>query len=130
MTAQLNHTIVHCRDAAASSTFLADMLGLAPPTTFGPFQVVELGNGASLDYMTTGPEYDFLPEHYAFLVTEPEFDEVFGRIQERGLEYAADPHGNEPGVINHHDGGRGVYWDDPDGHRLEIITVPYGGWPS
>jgi catechol 2,3-dioxygenase-like lactoylglutathione lyase family enzyme len=125
--AALNHTIVHCRDGATSSTFLTEVLGIDAPKEWGPFHVVELGNGVSLDYMTTGPEYDFLSGHYAFLVTEAEFDEIFGRIQERRLDYFADPHGNEPGEINHHDGGRGVYWDDPDGHRLEILTVPHGG---
>ena len=67
------------------------------------------------------------PQHYAFLVSEEEFDEIFGRIKERGIPYAADPFGHKPGEINHDDGGRGLYWDAPDGHRLEIITVPYGG---
>jgi hypothetical protein len=65
--------------------------------------------------------------HYAFLVTEDEFDAIFGRIKDRGLAYSADPSGNKLGEINTNDGGRGVYWDDPNGHRLEIITVPYGG---
>ena len=130
MAVQLNHTIVHARDAEASATFLSEMLGVDPPRRFGPFMVVEVDNGASLDFMTTGPEWDIGIEHYAFLVSEPEFDEIFGRIQERKLPYWADPHGNEPGEINHHDGGRGVYWHDPDGHMLEIITVPYGGWPT
>ncbi len=128
MAVQLNHTIVHARDAQASADFLSSMLGMAPPTRFGPFLVVEVDNGASLDFLETGPEWDIGIEHYAFLVSEPEFDEIFGRIQERGLTYYADPHKNEPGEINHHDGGRGVYWEDPDGHILEIITVPYGGW--
>jgi len=127
MAVALNHTIVHARDAEASATFLSEMLGLAAPHRFGPFEVVELDNGASLDFLTTGPEWDLTVEHYAFLVSEEEWDEIFGRIQERGLEHWADPHGNEPGQINHHDGGRGVYWKDPDGHMLEIITVPYGG---
>jgi catechol 2,3-dioxygenase-like lactoylglutathione lyase family enzyme len=127
MAVALNHTIVHARDAEASATFLSEMLGRAAPHRFGPFEVVELDNGASLDFLTTGPEWDLTVEHYAFLVSEEEWDEIFGRIQERGLEHWADPHGNEPGQINHHDGGRGVYWKDPDGHMLEIITVPYGG---
>lgn len=130
MPVQLNHTIVHARDADASARFLAEMLGLGEPSRFGPFTVVELANGVSLDFLTTGPEWELTVEHYAFLVTEPEFDEIFGRITERGLPYWADPHNTEEGQINHHDGGRGVYWRDPDGHMLEIITVPYGGWPS
>jgi catechol 2,3-dioxygenase-like lactoylglutathione lyase family enzyme len=130
MAVQLNHTIVHARDADASAGFLAEMLGLSEPSHFGPFTVVTLDNGASLDFLTTGREWELMVEHYAFLVTEPEFDEIFGRITERGLPYWADPHNTEAGQINHHDGGRGVYWRDPDGHMLEIITVPYGGWPS
>lgn len=130
MAVALNHTIVHARDADASARFLAEILGLDEPTHFGPFTVVELANGASLDFLTTGPEWELMVEHYAFLVTEPEFDEIFGRITDRDLPYWADPHNTEAGQINHHDGGRGVYWHDPDGHMLEIITVPYGGWPS
>lgn len=130
MGVQLNHTIVHARDGEASARFLSEMLGVGPPRSFGPFMVVEVDNGVSLDFLTTGPEWDIGIEHYAFLVSEAEFDQIFGRVQERDLPYWADPHGNEPGEINHHDGGRGVYWPDPDGHMLEIITVPYGGWPT
>lgn len=127
MAVQLNHTIVHARDAEASAHFLSEMLGMAAPRQFGPFVIVDVDNGVSLDFMTTGPEWDIGIEHYAFLVTEAEFDEIFGRIQERDLPYWADPFNNEPGQINLHDGGRGVYWRDPDGHMLEIITVSYGG---
>jgi len=124
MTVQLNHTIVFAHDKSASATFLADILGLEPPSRYGPFMVVEVGNGTSLDYMDTSGEIPW--QHYAFLVGEDEFDEIFGRIRERALPYWADPHHSEPGEINHHDGGRGVYFDDPDGHNLEIITRPYG----
>ena len=128
MPVQLNHTIVHASDQNHSARFLTELLGLPEPVRYGPFLVVEVANGVSLDYMTAqGP---ITGQHYAFLVTEEEFDEIFGRIQERGLEYFADPHGNEPGEINHHYGGRGVYWADPSGNWLEIITVPYGGWPT
>ncbi|WP_235503444.1 hypothetical protein [Aeromicrobium sp. Root344] len=67
------------------------------------------------------------PQHYAFLVSDDEFDEVLGRIQERELSYWADPFHGRPDEINHNDGGRGVYWADPNGHNLEIITRPYGG---
>jgi hypothetical protein len=59
-------------------------------------------------------------------MSEDEFDEIFGRIRERGLPYWADPGHHQLGKINHSDGGRGVYWDDPDGRRIEIITRPYG----
>jgi catechol 2,3-dioxygenase-like lactoylglutathione lyase family enzyme len=125
MTAQLNHTIVQARDKDTSARFLTELLGLSPPTPYGPFVVVELGNGVSLDYVTTDDA--IASQHYAFLVSEAEFDEIHARILERGLEFWADPFHRQPGRINTNDGGRGVYWDDPDGHRLEIITVPYGG---
>lgn len=121
---QLNHTIVHSRDNLASATFLAEILGLAPPRSFGPFQVVDTENGVSLDFISTDEK--LIIEHYAFLVSEPAFDEIFARIKARGLDYWADPHLGAKGEINRHDGGRGCYFLDPDGHYLEIITRPYG----
>ena len=125
MPVQLNHTIVAASDKRRSAEFLTDLLGVGPPGSYGPFAVVELANGVSLDFVDD-PEIH--PRHYAFLVTEAEFDQIFGRIQERGLPFWADPFERQPGEINTNDGGRGVYWNDPDGHKLEIITVPYGGW--
>jgi catechol 2,3-dioxygenase-like lactoylglutathione lyase family enzyme len=126
MAVQLNHHIVHARDAQASARFVTEILGLPEATRFGPFLVVEADNGVSLDYMQTDDDRYLVPNHYAFLVSEDEFDEIFGRIRARGLDYYADPAGTQKGEINHHDGGRGVYWADPDGHWLEIITRPYG----
>jgi catechol 2,3-dioxygenase-like lactoylglutathione lyase family enzyme len=125
MAVQLNHTIVSARDKHEAAKFFTDILGLPEPTTYGPFAVVELANGVSLDF--ADDHGDVVPRHYAFLVDDAEFDEIFGRIKERRLEYWADPGTNRPGQINHNDGGRGVYWQDPNGHFLEIITVPYGG---
>ena len=124
MPVHLNHTIVAARDKWESASFLTDLLGLKPPTAFGPFAVVELDNDVSLDFIDD-PEIH--QRHYAFLVSEQEFDEIFGRIRDRGLPYWADPFERQPGEINTNDGGRGVYWSDPNGHKLEIITVPYGG---
>ena len=124
MTVTLNHTIVHCRDRDATAAFFADLLGVATPTAYGPFLVLELANDVSLDFMQTGP--DVHPQHYAFLVSEDEFDAIFGRMRERRLDYWADPFHRQPGRTNDNDGGRGVYWDDPNGHNLEIITRPYG----
>jgi hypothetical protein len=124
MAIELNHTIVHARDARASAQFLAGILGRGEPHRFGPFWCVELDNRVTLDYIQTDDE--LIVEHYAFLVNEPEFDQIFGRIQERELPYWADPAHQQPGTINRHDGGRGVYWNDPNGHYLEIITRPYG----
>jgi catechol 2,3-dioxygenase-like lactoylglutathione lyase family enzyme len=124
MPVHLNHTIVAARDRQESAAFLADVLGLEPPITFGPFAVVQLDNDVSLDFLDDDVTD---PRHYAFLVTEGEFDEIFGRIRARGLDYWADPFERHPGEINTNDGGRGVYWKDPNGHMLEIITRPYGG---
>ena len=124
MPVQLNHTIVSARDKHESATFLATMLGVSAPVPFGPFMVVEVDNDVSLDFLeTSGP---VTPQHYAFLVSESEFDAIFGRIRERGLPYWADPGRRHEGEINTNDGGRGVYWEDPNGHFLEIITRPYG----
>ena len=124
MSVELNHTIVHVTDKHAAAEDLAEILGVAPPTSYGPFRVLTLANGVSLDFADDhGPVH---PQHYAFLVGESEFDEIFGRIRERGLSYWADHGRRRPGEINTNDGGRGVYWEDPSGHCLEIITRPYG----
>ena len=124
MSVELNHTIVHATDREASAAFMAEVFGLPKPEPFGPFLVIRTANGVSLDYMqSSGP---VTSQHYAFLVSEPEFDAIFGRVRARGLPYWADPHGDRPGEINHNDGGRGVYFPDPSGHFLEIITRPYG----
>ncbi|MGH3266435.1 MAG: VOC family protein [Trebonia sp.] len=124
MPVQLNHTIVHSSDKHASAHFVTELLGLTEPSPFGPFLTVELGNGVSLDFADGRPVH---PQHYAFLVGEDDFDAIFARIRAGGLSYWADPGHDRPDEINHRDGGRGVYWDDPDGHSLEIITRPYGG---
>ncbi len=104
MPVRLNHTIVSARDKRVSATFLAEVLGVGAPTSYGPFLVVQVDNDVSLDFIDSdGPVH---PQHYAFLVEEAEFDEIVARIRDRGLSF----------------------WADPDGHFLEIITVPYGGW--
>jgi catechol 2,3-dioxygenase-like lactoylglutathione lyase family enzyme len=124
MTAQLNHTIVLCHDKAASAGFLAEILGRPAPASFGPFAVVEMDNGVSLDFMQTSEA--IRSQHYAFLISEADFDDVFDRIQAKKLDYWADPAQRRPGEINRRDGGRGVYFPDPDGHFLEVLTRPYG----
>ena len=125
MSISLNHTIVHASDPTKSALFLSEILGLDPPVPFGPFEVVQVDNGVSLDFMADDPPVR--PQHYAFLVDESEFDAIFDRIRARGLEYWADPAHRQSGEVNTHDGGLGVYWEDPDRHNLEIITKPYGG---
>ena len=122
--AELNHIIVWCSDKVRSAEFLTGILGLPPARTFHHFLVVDLSNRVSLDFFQKdGP---VARQHYAFLVSEAEFDAAFTQIEARELTYWADPARTRPGEINRHDGGRGVYFEDPDGHLLEIITRPYG----
>jgi catechol 2,3-dioxygenase-like lactoylglutathione lyase family enzyme len=127
MAVELNHTIIWCKDQEESAKFLADMLGRPPPVKFARFDVVDLDNGVSIDFANSPvPESQpMMPGHYAFLISEAEFDAVFGRIKERKLDYWADPRRQRPGEINRNDGGRGVYFPDPSGNLLEVITRPY-----
>jgi catechol 2,3-dioxygenase-like lactoylglutathione lyase family enzyme len=123
MAVQLNHTLVNVRDKQESATFVADVLGLAAPTAYGPFLVVQVENDVSLDFIDVE---ELHPQHYAFLVGEGEFDQILERIRERGLTFWADPFQRRAGEWNTDDGGRGLYWEEPSGHLLEIITRPYG----
>ncbi|MDP3559470.1 MAG: VOC family protein [Legionellaceae bacterium] len=124
MAIQFNHTIIAARDRKLSAAFLAEVLGLPTPTSFGPFMVVKTQNDVNLDFMSTTKEIQ--PKHYAFLVSEAEFDEIFERVLNKKLTYWADHKRELPGKINHNDGGRGFYFTDPNGHFLEILTRPYG----
>ncbi|MFD9013336.1 VOC family protein [Streptomyces sp. NPDC059558] len=125
MSVQLNHTIVHSRDNRESATFLAHILDLEVGAEWGPFIPVGTANGVTLDFATI-PAESITVQHYAFLLSEEEFDVAFEKIRSAGVPYFADPHGRHPGEINHNDGGRGVYFTDPSGHGMEIITRPYG----
>lgn len=128
MPVELNHTIVSATDPASSARFVCEVLGLGEPTRFGPFVVVATANDVSLDYMQA--EGEITSQHYAFLVSEGEFDEIFDRIRDRRLEFWADPGRRRSGEINRRDDGRGLYFEDPDGHLLEILTRPYGSGAS
>lgn len=125
MAVELNHTIVHAADARAAAQWMSEVFGFDEPSSFAPFWQVTTANGVSLDFIDAGG-HEFGAEHYAFLVSEGEFDTIFARVLDRGLEHWADPGRAHAGQINHHDGGRGVYFCNPDGHFLEIITRPYG----
>jgi glyoxalase/bleomycin resistance protein/dioxygenase superfamily protein len=125
MSVELNHTIVHVTDKNAAAEDLAEILGVDPPTSYGPFRVLTLANGVSLDFADDhGTPHS---QHYAFMVSDEEFTAIHQRIVDRGLPFWADPFHRREGEINTNDGGRGLYWNGPDGHNLEIITVPYGG---
>lgn len=129
MAVRLNHTIVAAHDRDASAMFLTEILGLPAPAVLGPFAVVQVRD-TSLDYMDVreymGSSAEIPSQHYAFLVSESEFDEIFARICERHLPYWADPGRRDRDQINTWDDGRGAYFDDPNGHLLEILTRPYG----
>jgi catechol 2,3-dioxygenase-like lactoylglutathione lyase family enzyme len=124
MATKLNHTIVAAHDHKGSALFLSEILGLEPPFLLGPFAAVTVGDDLTLDFMETAGE--ITSQHYAFLVSESEFDEIFARIRERGLTYWADPFQTKRSEINRWDDGRGVYFEDPNGHLLEILTRSYG----
>jgi extradiol dioxygenase family protein len=126
MTISFNHTIVASRDKHESAEFLAELFGLPSPKPFGHFMVVELEHGASLDYADAPEGADIPRQHYAFLVSEQEFDTIYGKITSRNLQHWADPGAKRPGEVNRRDGGRGVYFLDPSGHAMEILTRPYG----
>jgi hypothetical protein len=125
---ELNHTIVHARSNRESAEFLARLLDLEVGAAWGPFIPVSLSNGVTLDFATI-PAESITPQHYAFLIGDADFDAALRRIRAEGITYYADPHLEQPGEINHHHGGRGLYFLDPAGHGMEVITRPYGSHP-
>lgn len=127
MSVQLDHTIISAHDKKAAAEWMAGILGLTVSAPYGPFLPVQTHNGVNLDFVDTG--HDVVPQHYAFLVSEEEFDAIFDRLQQRGIDHFADPRHNRADEINHKDGGRGIYFNDPNGHNLEIITRTYGSGP-
>ena len=126
MAVSFNHTIVAARNREESAAYFTELFGLPPARELGPFLAVTLEHGASLDFAQAADGLDIHPQHYAFLVDEVDFDAIYGRISQRGQRHWADPRGTLEDEINHRDGGRGVYFQDPSGHYLEIITRPYG----
>ncbi|QES50434.1 glyoxalase [Streptomyces venezuelae] len=124
MAVELNHTIVHSRDNRESAAFLAHVLGLEVGTEWGPFVPVDTANGVQLDFASI-PAESIVPQHYAFLISDGEFDAAFERLRAGGITYYADPAMKLANEINHHHGGRGLYFRDPSGHGMEIITTPY-----
>jgi catechol 2,3-dioxygenase-like lactoylglutathione lyase family enzyme len=126
MAISFNHTIVAARDKRESAEFLAELFGLPSPKPFGHFMAVKLEHGATLDYADAPEGEEIRRQHYAFLVSDNDFDAIYGKIADRGLQHWADPGRQRPGEINRRDGGRGVYFLDPSGHAMEILTRPYG----
>lgn len=122
MTVKLDHMIVEARSKTESATFLAGMLGLPAPVALGKFAAVAIDHGLSIDFCDT--EGEIRPQHYAFAVSEAEFDAVLDRVRGRGLAYWADPRATRPGEVDQRDGGRAIYFADPSGHWLEVLTKP------
>jgi catechol 2,3-dioxygenase-like lactoylglutathione lyase family enzyme len=120
MAIELNHTIVPARDPQVSALFLADILGLPVDPPVAHFTPVTLDNGVTLDYDHSD---EVSRHHYAFQLSEAEFEAAFGRIRDRGITYYADPGCRDAGqVYASKNGRRGTYFRDPDGHLMEILT--------
>jgi catechol 2,3-dioxygenase-like lactoylglutathione lyase family enzyme len=124
VTVSFNHTIVFAKNNAESAGFYTKLFELPEPTAWGPFLSVELEHGVTIQF--AAPDIEIQPQHYAFLVTEPEFDRIYRWITDAGMEHWADPQTTRPGEYNTNHGGRGVYFKDPAGHNLEVLTQPYG----
>lgn len=122
MAITLNHTIVPARDKVASAKFFARIFGLPfDEKAVGYFAPVRVNDTLTLDFDDDVDRFDI--HHYAFKVSEEEFDAIFGRIQAEGIPYGSEPRALENMDINHRGGGRGVYFRDPNGHILELLTV-------
>jgi catechol 2,3-dioxygenase-like lactoylglutathione lyase family enzyme len=119
MSVELNHTIVCVTDREKSAEFLAGILGLRTEPVAGPFVPIRLANGVTLDYLRVD---HVTSQHYAFLVGEDDFDAAMARIGRAGITYWADPFHERAGEIGDLNGGRGVYFEDPDGHNMELLT--------
>ena len=129
MTITLNHTIVAARDRRQSASFLATLFGLPEPTWWEPVAIVTLDHGSLVQFAEPDVA-DIQMQHYAFLVDDGSFDANYSRIVDAGIDHWADPQLTRPGQINTNHGGRGVYFLDPAGHGMEIITRPYGSSAS
>ena len=120
MPIELDHTIVPAHDKVESANFFARIFGLDYDGEVSHFAPVQVNDRLTLDF---DDDDDFEPHHYAFKVSEQEFDEIFGRIRDEGIAYGSGPRSLDDMEINHRGGGRGVYFLDPNGHILEILTV-------
>ena len=122
MTVELNHTIVPAHDKEASARFFARVFGLSYDGPWGHFAPVRVNDSLTLDFDNAAK---FESHHYAFKVTDEEFDAIFARIKQEGIPYGSGPRTVHDMDINHWGGGKGVYFRDPNGHLLELLTVDY-----
>jgi catechol 2,3-dioxygenase-like lactoylglutathione lyase family enzyme len=124
MAIRLDHTIVSAKDKVASAAFFAEIFGLTVKPNVDHFAQVQINESLTFDF---ADEPDVQGQHYAFHVSDAEFDAIYGRVKERGLPYGSGPFSHTDGKINHRRGGRGFYFEDPNGHLLEVMTVPETG---
>ncbi|MFI9123133.1 VOC family protein [Streptomyces bikiniensis] len=123
MAVTFNHTIVAAKDRHESARFLRELLELPEAPSWGPFVNVQLPDGVLIQFAE--PPVEIQMQHYAFLVDDELFERAYGRLREQGIEHWADPQMRRPGETNTEHGGRGVYFKDPAGHAMELITRPY-----
>jgi catechol 2,3-dioxygenase-like lactoylglutathione lyase family enzyme len=135
MTIRLDHTIVPAKDKVASAEFFAEIFGLTVKPGQDHFAQVQVNESLTLAFADEpepwgGPGFDprtGRSHHYAFHVSEAEFEAIFGRVKAKGLAYGSGPFNHTDGQLNNRRGGRGFYFEDPNGHLLEVMTVPETG---
>ncbi|MFI9380835.1 VOC family protein [Kutzneria sp. NPDC052558] len=124
MPVTFNHTIIPCQDREATARFYRELFELPEAPSWGPFTNIQMSDGVLIQFAEP-PLAEIQLHHYAFLVDDELFDRAFQRLVDQGVAYAADPFFKRPGQTNTEHGGRGVYFLDPAGHGLEMITRPY-----
>jgi catechol 2,3-dioxygenase-like lactoylglutathione lyase family enzyme len=124
MAILLDHTIVPARDKLASAKFFAEIFGLNVKPGGGYFAQVQVNDSLTFDF---ADETEPQSHHYAFHISEAEFDAIYDRVKSKGLPYGSGPYNHSDGKIYTRRGGRGFYFEDPNGHLLEVMTVPETG---
>ncbi|MFJ3670510.1 VOC family protein [Streptomyces sp. NPDC090106] len=123
MSVSFNHTIIAAKDRTESARFFCELLELSEAPSWGPFTNIQLPDGVLLQFAE--PPVEIQMQHYAFLIDDELFDRAYQRLRDGAVEHWADPQMKKPGEINHGHGGRGVYFKDPAGHAIELLTRPY-----
>ena len=124
MAMELDHTIVSARNQRESARRLAEILGVRwAESGAGPFSPVYVNDGLTLDFIDDDGEFPV--QHFCFRVSDAEFDAILKRLQGAGIKYRSAVRGPEDMRVNTDYGGRMVYWNEPDGHQWEMLTVSY-----
>ncbi|MEV6350220.1 VOC family protein [Actinoplanes sp. NPDC051851] len=123
MAVSFNHTIIAAKDREESARFYRELLEIEAAPSWGPFTNIQLDDGTLLQFAE--PPVEIQMQHYALLIDDELFDRAYQRLCDRGVTHWADPQMHRAGEINHNHGGRGVYFKDPAGHAIELITKPY-----